>query len=176
MRTTGLRRDVSSPPHILTSPPMDLSSMLVSRDVTPYLNISSAQLFNVTRKLVVINTELAEAAQYQQFDLKQSIISVALSTLFFGLYTVLAVVAAYVLFSKGIRRKTTAILLGAIVLMWTSALTDWTVTLVAAARVYSHVLDVTRRNLDGFNDVMGCLISLSADELDTASNACPQAQ
>ncbi|RPD54194.1 hypothetical protein L226DRAFT_572094 [Lentinus tigrinus ALCF2SS1-7] len=153
---------------------MELSSVLASRDVAPSPNVSYAQLANLTQVVSVIENDLTQAVTLEQSFLKPSIFNVALSTLFFGLFTVLAAVATYVLFSKGIKRRTPAIMLAAIVLMWMSTLAYWTGTLVAAAEVYTNLLDLTWQNVGHAGNMLGCLSSLSAVESDAASRACYQ--
>ncbi|TFK83154.1 hypothetical protein K466DRAFT_589968 [Polyporus arcularius HHB13444] len=99
-------------------------------------------------------------------------ISIALLSLFFGLFTVLTLVAAYVLLSrsKGIKRKATAIMLAAIIVMWLSTVTHWIATLVASANDYSAMQDTLSRSVDQIGNAKNCLRVFTGSD---AASSCP---
>ncbi|RDX54309.1 hypothetical protein OH76DRAFT_1082402 [Lentinus brumalis] len=142
---------------------MATGSILAFRDPILDANISQAALDNLTLALSAMQREAAVAYAFEDSYLKESIITVALSTMFFGLFTVLAGVAAYVLSSKGIKRTTTAIMLTAILLMWMSTVAYWIGTIVAAAEAYTRVHNLMLRSLGQANMMQDCLYPPTAN-------------
>ncbi|RDX42094.1 hypothetical protein OH76DRAFT_1488944 [Lentinus brumalis] len=131
---------------------------------TTYLNISQAALANLSQVLDDTQWTVAAASVYEWSYLQTSMITVALLTMFLGLFTVLTVVAAYVLFSKGIKRKATAIMLVAIIIMWLSTLALWIVTLVAAVKAYSVLQVLTAQTSGHIANVQACLKSMTGSD------------
>ncbi len=118
-----------------------------------------------------------------------------LTSVMTGLFTVLTLVAAYVLLcvwqrippqyvwicelityyrsrSRGIKRKATAIMLAAIIVMWLSTVTHWIATLVAAANDYSAMQDTLSRSVDQIGNTQTCLRVFTGS--DAASSCHPQ--
>ncbi|RDX41691.1 hypothetical protein OH76DRAFT_1489269 [Lentinus brumalis] len=143
---------------------MDPCPMFSPRDATTYLNIPPAALANLSQGLEDTASTVEVALAYDAYDLQVGLISVALLTMFLGLFTLLAVIAAYVLFSKGINRKATGIMLVAIIVMWLSTVAHWSVTLVAVAKAFAVVGDLTKQALDQLGEMQDCLYSMTRSE------------
>ncbi|RPD53458.1 hypothetical protein L227DRAFT_616955 [Lentinus tigrinus ALCF2SS1-6] len=137
---------------------MDPYPGLSVQDVT-CSNITQAALTNMSQAVDIALQQVELAFVYELSYLRENTINLALSTTFFGLSTVLAVVAAYVLFSKNIKRRATALMLAAIVIMWASTAAYWISTLTVAARVFSKLPDLTSQILGGVADMQACMTS-----------------
>ncbi len=118
-----------------------------------------------------------------------------LTSVMTGLFTVLTLVAAYVLLcvqrippryvliselmtcyrsrSKGIKRKATAIMLAAIIVMWLSTVTHWIATLVAAANDYSAMQDILSRSVDQIKNAQNCLLSYTGSDAEFSCHPQP---
>ncbi|RPD55644.1 hypothetical protein L226DRAFT_573037 [Lentinus tigrinus ALCF2SS1-7] len=137
---------------------MDLPSDLSVRDVTT-CSITPAALANLSQAVDVALRQFEQTFAYELSHLRDNTINLALLTVFFGLSTMLAAVAAYVLFSKGIKRRATALMLTAIVTMWASTAAYLIVTLTVAARVFSKLPGLTSQILGGISDMQACMVS-----------------
>ncbi|RPD53463.1 hypothetical protein L226DRAFT_151131 [Lentinus tigrinus ALCF2SS1-7] len=129
------------------------------QDVATCSNITQAALANLSQAVDIALQQVELAFVYELSYLRENTINLALSTTFFGLSTVLAVVAAYVLFSKNIKRRATALMLAAIVIMWASTTAYWLVTLAVAAKIFSKLPDLTSQILGGVADMQACMTS-----------------
>ncbi|RPD52784.1 hypothetical protein L226DRAFT_204858 [Lentinus tigrinus ALCF2SS1-7] len=110
----------------------------------------------------IVHTALQQVEQIFEYEwsyLKESAINLALLTAFFGLSTVLALVAAYVLISKKITRRATALMLFAIVVMWASTTAYWIAYILVMARVYNKLRELTSQSLGGVVVMQTCLVS-----------------
>ncbi|RDX42086.1 hypothetical protein OH76DRAFT_144034 [Lentinus brumalis] len=153
---------------------MNIGSLLASRNATP-ANISEAALKNLSEILVVHQAQVALALVLQESYVKQSLVNVTLSSLSSGSFTVLAAVAAYVLCSRGIKRKAVASMLIAVIVMWMSALAYWIAILLAAAETYSALHDLASQNVDQAGTVLRCALDLRVDAA-AARTDCQQEQ
>ncbi|KAI0707437.1 hypothetical protein C8T65DRAFT_740370 [Cerioporus squamosus] len=120
-------------------------------------NISQPRLLNLSEVLSAIQAEISLENYFEESYLKESMINGALSTMFFGLFTVLTAVAVYVLCSKGIKREAVATMFIAIIVMWMSTVADWIGTLVAAAAAYTVLQTLTGQSLGWTSIVRECL-------------------
>ncbi|TFK83151.1 hypothetical protein K466DRAFT_666045 [Polyporus arcularius HHB13444] len=125
-------------------------------------SLSLAALANLSQTLGNTESRVSHVSTYEASNLRASMISLALLTMFLGLFTVLTVVAAYMLFSKGIKRKATAIMLVAIIVMWLSTVAYWIVTLVAAVKAYIVLWDLTAQTLGQIRNMQTCLYSMTS--------------
>lgn len=66
--------------------------------------------------------------------------------------------------SKGIKRKATAIMLVAIIIMWLSTLAFWIVTLVAAVKAYSVLQVLTAQTSGHIANMQACLTSMTGSD------------
>ncbi|TFK94127.1 hypothetical protein K466DRAFT_657971 [Polyporus arcularius HHB13444] len=110
--------------------------------------------------MALTQTEVQDALQFEASDLNETIIDAGLQTMFLGLFTVLAAVAA----SKGIKRRATAMMLAPIVAMWTTTLSYWIATLVVAAKQYIALQDLTSTTLGQIIGMRTCLGSLASSD------------
>ncbi|KAI0690138.1 hypothetical protein C8T65DRAFT_102083 [Cerioporus squamosus] len=140
---------------------MDLASGSWPRGLPTYLNVSEAAVANLSQTLEATKQQVQLGFDYSGIYLKQSLIDVAILTMFFGLFTVLTAVAAYVLFLKGFKQKTTALMLMAIVAMWVSTVAYWIATLVAAAETYSFMRSMMSQILTRMATLQDCVGSPS---------------
>ncbi|KAI0687967.1 hypothetical protein C8T65DRAFT_746850 [Cerioporus squamosus] len=156
-------------------PRMATSPALASRDATAYAysNISQAALANLSEVLAVHLGQVTSTSDFQESYLKQSIINVALSTMFSGTFTVLAAVAAYVLCSNGIKRRTIACMLIATIFMWISTVVCWIATLLEATEAYNVLRNLASRNMAQADAMLRCLLDLQ-NGFDAAPNDCQQ--
>ncbi|KAI0690136.1 hypothetical protein C8T65DRAFT_730903 [Cerioporus squamosus] len=138
--------------------------MVWPRDVATSLNISNAALGNLSQTIDATYEEVQLALWNEGYNLKQSFITVALLTMFFGLFTVLAAVAAYVLLSKRIEPRRAASMLMAIVVMWVSTLAYWVADIVATVEAYTVLRDLTLHISDLTTNMRDCLGSLPVSD------------
>ncbi|TFK81539.1 hypothetical protein K466DRAFT_656110 [Polyporus arcularius HHB13444] len=147
--------------------------MVSSRDVATYLNVSGAAFANLSQTADATSDEVQLALWYEGYNLKDSMINVALLTMFFGLLTVLSAVAAYVLLSKQIERRRSALMLLAIVAMWTTTLAYWVANIVAVVEAYTVLRDLTTHLSNRMLGMQDCLAALAA-AASAASGSCMQ--
>ncbi|RPD53781.1 hypothetical protein L227DRAFT_616697 [Lentinus tigrinus ALCF2SS1-6] len=139
--------------------------------------VTQAALSNIS--VIVTDTEIQSVLiyDYVALYLKENIIEGALLTLFFalclaGLFTVLAGVAVYVLFLKGIKQRANTAMFIAVTALWLSTTTYWIMTLVATANIYSTLLDQVSRNMDRIARLDDCVSSLQAQGTTNTAVLC----
>ncbi|RDX42089.1 hypothetical protein OH76DRAFT_1488941 [Lentinus brumalis] len=156
------RRACAEYPSISAFPLSTTRSMASSRDVATYLNVSGIALANLSQTADTTSDEVQLALWYEVYNMKDSMINVALLTMFFGLLTVLAGVAAYVLLSKQIERRRSALMLLAIVTMWITILAYWVANIVAVVEAYTVLRDLTTHLSNWMLEIQDCLSFLPA--------------
>ncbi|KAI0690137.1 hypothetical protein C8T65DRAFT_102019 [Cerioporus squamosus] len=143
---------------------MDPSPRLWSRDVT----ITEGALDPVWRALTTAEEQTWLVISFIETYLKRSIIDVAILTMFIGLFTILAAGAAYVLISKGSKRKSTVFMLVAIVAMWAATVAYWIATLLAETETYTILRTFSMQTYARLNDLDDCMRTLSGSSLASA--------
>ncbi|RPD71239.1 hypothetical protein L226DRAFT_204913 [Lentinus tigrinus ALCF2SS1-7] len=144
---------------------MDPHLNVWSRRAPTYLNVSEAAVANLSQTVNATLQQVVIGITYEGSYLKESLVDIVILTMFFGLFTVLTVVAAYVLFLKGIAQKATSLMLVAIIAMWVSTVAYWVATLLAAVETQTILRDMMTQMLVKVSHVQSCVGDASSGQL-----------
>ncbi|RPD53457.1 hypothetical protein L226DRAFT_151187 [Lentinus tigrinus ALCF2SS1-7] len=133
-----------------------LSAPVVPRAGPIYFQVTEATRANLSQMIFTARTEVLLGMSYDGSIVKESIVDVVVLTMFFGLFTVLSAVAAYVLFLKGIAQKATAFMLTAILAMWASTAAYWIATLLVVVQAQSTMHDIMAQILVSVDHAQSC--------------------
>ncbi|RPD53676.1 hypothetical protein L227DRAFT_581128 [Lentinus tigrinus ALCF2SS1-6] len=155
-------------PGIFRSLDSDLSPGLSGHD------ISETALANLSLTIDSMLEQVSRTWTYEDSSIKNSVIEVVLLTLFSALFTVLAAIAAYILFSKRTRRTPTMMMLISLTVMWVSTAVYWVTTLVAAVTAYDALQDLASWGITRLTDMQNCMHSLLGSDTASASICQPR--